>query len=53
MSSGTVAPAISGGSSSGLDLWRTRQTRPWSWSRRSSRSEYCMWPINGLNQSTR
>ena len=45
-SAGIEAPAICGGSGSGLPLAVIRQMRPECRSRRSSRSEYCMWPFD-------
>ena len=45
------SPSIRGRSFSGRPFAVIRQMRPWVVSRRGSRSEYCMWPISGLNQS--
>lgn len=39
------------GSSNGLFLYTSRNTRPWVWSRLGSRCEYCMWPISAALQS--
>ena len=48
---GNLARAILGGVSSGRPFAVMRHTRPRVLSRRGSRNEYCMCPINGLNQS--
>ncbi len=48
---GGCGPRDFGHSSSLRPFAVMRHTRPRDLSRRGSRSEYCMWPTSGLNQS--